>query len=115
MVGVAPILSYVVPIEGLPICVGGIDENGNRVCYGYTEETEEGTIGLLYMHYIADISGQYYLMSETEEWPTFPITITPAASKTTKSADMKPTSVQTFTNAPATFKTYYRSYCEAVK
>ena len=82
--------------------------------YGYTEETEEGTITLSYMHYIADISGQYYLMSETQEWPTFPITITPA-SKTTKSADMKPASVQTFTNAPATFKNYYRSYCEAVK
>ena len=105
---------YIYPIEGLPICVGGFDENGNRVCYGYTEETEEGTITLSYMHYIADISGQYYLMSETQEWPTFPITITPA-SKTTKSADMKPASIQTFTNAPATFKNYYRSYCEAVK
>lgn len=105
---------YIYPIEGLPICVGGIDENGNKVCYGYSEETDEGTVSIAFMHYIADISGQYYMISETEEWPTFPITITPA-SKATKSVEMKPASVQTFTNVPATFKTYYKSYCEAVK
>lgn len=106
---------YIYPVEGLPICAGLMDENGNRVCYGYSEELEDGTtISISYMLFIADIAGQYYLLSETEEWPTFPITITPA-SKATKSADAEIKSVQTFANAPHTLKTYYKSYCEAVK
>lgn len=106
---------YIYPMEGLPICVGMIDEEGNRVCYGYSEEMEDGTvINISYMHFIADISGQYYMLSETTEWPTFPITITPA-SKATKSAEVEKGSVQTFANAPYTLKTYYRSYCESVR
>ena len=106
---------YIWPIEGLPICVGLNDNEGNKACYGYSEEMEDGsTVSISFMLYIADIAGTYYMISETEEWPTFPITITPA-SKATKSAEMKPASVQKFTNAPKTFKTYYKSYCEAVK
>lgn len=106
---------YIYPIEGLPICVGGFDENGNRVCYGYSEELEDGsTVSIAFMHYIADIAGQYYMMSETAEWPTFPITITPA-SKATKSAEVEVKSAQTFSNAPKTVKTYYESNFKVAK
>ncbi|MBR2063373.1 MAG: hypothetical protein IJ971_01605 [Bacteroidales bacterium] len=106
--------TYIYPIEGLPICAGMTEEDGNRVCFGYSEETEDGVVIISHMQYIAAISGSYYMLSETQEWPTFPITITPA-SKVTKSAESQPVSVQTFTNAPRIFKTYYKSYCEAVK
>lgn len=106
---------YVYPIENLPICAGMTDEDGNRICFGYSEEMEDGSVvNILFMHYLADISGTLYMISETEDWPEFPITITPA-SKTTKSAEPQVKSVQTFANAPRTFKTYYKSYCEAVK
>ena len=53
-------------------------------------------------------------MSETAEWPTFPITITPA-SKATKSAEVEVKSAQTFSNAPKTVKTYYESNFKVAK
>lgn len=107
---------YIYPMEGLPICGGMVDEDGNRVCIGYSEEMEDGSVFIMsFMHYIADISGSYYMISNTKtnEFPTFPITITPAGE--TKSAEKEIRSVQKFTNTPHVMKTYYKSYYEAVR
>lgn len=105
---------YIYPIEGLPICAGMIDEEGNRTCIGYSEELEDGSVlNMKFMHFIADISGGYYMLSDTAEWPEFPITITPGTE--TKSEKTEIRRVNKFTNTPRILKTYYESYYEAVR
>lgn len=96
---------YFYPSIGLPICVGGFAEDGSRVVYGYTEETEEGLFSFAYMHFIAQIGTQWYGITNTSEWPTFPITITPAA-RTTRSSESAAENVQVVTNLVRPYKTF---------
>lgn len=97
---------YFYPSIGLPICVGGFAEDGSRVVYGYTEETEEGLFGFSLMHFIAQIGTQWYGITNTSEWPTFPITITPAARTTRSSESAAAENVQVVTNLVRPYKTF---------
>lgn len=93
--------------EGIyPVCMGG-DVEGGRICIGYSEEDEETgevVFALDHMHYIADIAGQYYGISETDTWPSFPITITPATR--TRSSAQYEKDVMTFANLVKTYKVF---------
>ncbi len=107
------------PIENLPICLGGMTEDGGRAAYGYEEEMEDGTVLTIeHMQYVAVLPDGYYLVSDTSEWPTFPIVITPYVEAGTASvSEVKDEykSVMKFTKAPRLIKTYYQSYLNAIK
>jgi len=92
---------YFYPEIGLPISLGGVLEDGSRVVYGYSEETEEGVFGFSIMHYIARIAEDWYGITNVQEWPTFPITVTPATSATRSSSEN--IHIQKFTQAPKTY------------
>ncbi len=106
------------PIETLPICIGGFAEDGSRVCYGYSEEAEDGsTLTIEYMQYVAYINEEFYGVNNVEAWPTFPIVITPrAASGTTvkSEAAMERKSVMMHTKAPKPIFTYYEMNKKAI-
>lgn len=94
---------YVYPVEEIPICVGGFDEDGNRVIIGYSEETEEGIVEMVSMRFLAKVSAGLLGLSETEEFPLFPMSITPAtATKAVSSNDTN--GVQVFTQMPKVLK-----------
>ena len=98
---------YIYPEEGVPACLGGFDENGNRLAIGYSEETADGVVQMAYMLYIADIEGQFYTVTSTKEWPLFPITITPATKAAQQSVKEFKGGKKTFNAlAPYTFKTF---------
>lgn len=106
---------YLYPVEEVPVCIGGSLEDGTRICIGYSEEDEETgeiLVEFAYAHYIADIAGSYYTISDTEVWPEFPITITPAeeTAASTKAASVEAKSVQMFTNTPRVFKAFPTSF-----
>ncbi len=103
------------PIENLPICIGGITEDGQRACISYTEEMEDGSMfSFDYMMYIAAIGDMYYMLSRTEAWPTFPIVITPSETAAQASVKEEIKGTQKFTQAPKPLKTYYQSYMNAI-
>ncbi len=107
------------PIDGLPICIGGFAEDGSRVCYGYSEEAEDGsTLTIEYMQYVAYINQGFYGVHNVEAWPTFPIVITPrettgtAAVKSEAAKERK--SVMMHTRAPKPVFTYYEMNKKAI-
>lgn len=78
---------YFYPVEDIPAFIGGYDEGGNRLAIGYTPEDGNGnTIEFVQAGYIASIGDQWYGITGTEEFPSYPITITPA-SETRAAAD----------------------------
>lgn len=60
----------------VPTCIGGFDENGNRVVIGYSDE-EAGVNMTLMCHFVV-IDGQPFFWEEPALIPTFPMTITAA-------------------------------------
>lgn len=94
---------YVYPVEEIPICVGGFDEDGNRVIIGYSEETEEGIVEMVSMRFLAKVSAGLLGLSETKEFPLFPILITPATATTAVSSN-DTNGVQVFTQMPKVLK-----------
>ena len=103
--------TYLYPAEGIPACLGGYDEEGNRLAIGYSEEAEDGSvIEMVYMHYIADIGGKFYMITDTQAWPTFPISITATTKASQQSVSefkgSKKTMNNPFSYNAKTFKAY---------
>lgn len=102
------------PIEGLPICVGGVEEDGNRTAYGYTEELEDGSKFIVdHMQFAAHFGNNQwgYITGWYETgFPSFPLQFTKKATASTASVSaVKPyKSVQTFANAPRITKNVYK-------
>ena len=77
---------YIYPAEGIPACMGGMTEDGQMVVEGYYEELENGSVvEMATMMYLAklEVDGKYYSITSVKEWPTFPLTVTPATKATT--------------------------------
>ena len=77
---------YIYPAEGVPACMGGMTEDGQMVVEGYSEELEDGSVvEMATMMYLVKLQadGKYYGITNTNEWPTFPLTVTPATKATT--------------------------------
>lgn len=107
------------PYEGIPICIGGLLEDGTRISEGYEESWENESTGEMEsyavhdMLYLADIPDYGYgVISDIGEqgaFPSFPITITPAESASQYSTDMgfKSSKISfKITETPAAFKAY---------
>ena len=98
------------PIEGLPICVGGVEEDGSRTAYGYVEELEDGSKFIVdHMQFAAHFGNNQwgYITGWFETgFPSFPMTFTKKTTASTASVSaVKPyKSVQTFANAPRAAK-----------
>ena len=97
---------YIYPAAGIPACLGGMTEDGTRVVIGYSEEAEDGSViemaSMLYLVKL-EVDSQYYTITSTTEWPTFPLTVTPtAATKSASSVEFK--GVQSFTKMPKAYK-----------
>lgn len=60
----------------VPTCIGGFDENGNRVVIGYSDE-ESGVNMTLMSHFVV-IDEQPFFWEDPALIPTFPMTITAA-------------------------------------
>ena len=99
----------------IPICVGGMTEDGTLAAYGYSEtwENEDGSEGsyvVNHMAYIAYFSSakQMSFLSATYEtgFPSFPITITPAEEAATRSAAPAVKNVQKVTNLVKPYRTF---------
>ncbi len=100
---------YIWPTD--PICVGGFDEAGNRVSYGYPIEYEGKTYEIAQMLYIGVIGDEVGAgIMGVKEWPTFPITITPNTKAAPASVEKEYKSVCKFTKAPKPIMTFYKSY-----
>lgn len=70
---------YFYAAEGIPAFIGGYDEEGNRLAIGYTPKDNSGnTIEFIQAGFVAEISSTWYMITETEQFPSYPITITPA-------------------------------------
>ena len=79
---------------------------------GYSEELEDGSvIAMETMMYLVNLEadGKWYNITKTEEWPTFPLTVTPA-TKTQSVKECKGGKKTLNPLAPKTFKTY--SLCD---
>ena len=77
---------YIYPAEDIPACMGGMTEDGQMVVEGYSEELEDGSVvEMATMLYLVKLEadGQYYGITSVKEWPTFPLTVTPATKATT--------------------------------
>ena len=69
------------PADGVPACLGGTLEDGSMLVEGYSEELEDGSvIAMETMMYLVNLEadGKWYNITSTKEWPTFPLTVTPA-------------------------------------
>lgn len=100
------------PVEGIPAFLGGYDENGGRLAIAYEPEDENGNpITFDKAGFVASIGGSWYTITGVTEFPTFPITITPATSTSTYSVkEFKGGKKSLNTLAPKTFNTF--SLCE---
>lgn len=100
------------PAEGIPAFLGGYDENGGRLAIAYEPQDENGeTIVFDKAGYVASIGGSWYTITGVTEFPTFPITITPATSTSTYSIkEFKGGKKSLNPLAPKTFNTF--SLCE---
>ena len=101
------------PMVGLPICAGGIDEDGSRAIYGYSEQLEDGSMFIVdHLQFAANFGNNQwgYITSWYETgFPSFPAKLTRRATATTSSVENGSyKSVQMFTNAPKPIKTYYQ-------
>ena len=77
---------FIYPAEGIPACLGGFTEDGSMAVIGYSEELEDGSVvEMATMMYLAKLEadGKYYGITSVKEWPTFPLTVTPATKATT--------------------------------
>lgn len=103
--------TYFYTEEGFVLCMGGDTDEG-RVCISYQYQDEETGDLMPYFdhaHFIAEIGEEWYGISNTDAWPSFPISITPTAEATSCSVQ-KVNNVQKFTLAPKTFKAYATNY-----
>lgn len=105
---------YIYPAEGIPACMGGMTEDGQMVVEGYSEELEDGSVvEMATMMYLAKLEadGKYYGITSVKEWPTFPLTVTPAAKATTYAVKEFKGGKKTLNPlAPKTFKAF--SLCD---
>lgn len=102
---------YIYPISGFPICQGGVNEDGSLTAIGYEETDEEGnSISIKHMQFSVATEEGFYQLSNTQEWPEFPVTITKKTSaevQTLSAEGQERKSVQKFTNAPKPLRYYY--------
>lgn len=70
-------------IGDYPMCIGTVTDNGSRMVGIYQEESFTFT----HMQFLAEWPDGLYKVTHTTEFPTFPITVTPATK--TKSIDCK--------------------------
>lgn len=100
------------PVEGIPAFLGGYDENGGRLAIAYEPEDENGNpITFDKAGFVASIGGSWYTITGVTEFPTFPITITPATNATTNAVKEFKGGKKTLNPlAPKTFKTF--SLCD---
>lgn len=82
---------YIYPEAGVPACLGGVTEEGEKIVIGYSEEMEDGSLlEMTTMMYLVQLEadGNFYNITSTTEWPTFPLTVTPAtATASTRSVE----------------------------
>ena len=100
------------PADGVPACLGGTLEDGSMLVEGYSEELEDGSvIAMDTMMYLVNLEadGKWYNITSTEEWPTFPLTVTPA-TKTQSVKEFKGGKKTLNPLAPKTFKAF--SLCD---
>ena len=101
---------YIYPADGIPACLGGFTQDGQMVVEGYAEELEDGSVvEMATMMYLAKLEkdGKWYGITSVKEWPTFPLTVTPATKATTNAAKEFKGSTKTLNPfAPKTFKTF---------
>ena len=100
------------PADGVPACLGGTLEDGSMLVEGYSEELEDGSvIAMETMMYLVNLEadGEWYNITSTKEWPTFPFTVTPAI-KTQSVKEFKGGKKTLNPLAPKTFKTF--SLCD---
>lgn len=100
------------PVEGIPAFLGGYDDNGGRLAIAYEPEDENGNpITFDKAGFVASIGGSWYTITGVTEFPTFPITITPATTATTKAVKEFKGGKKTLNPlAPKTFKAF--SLCD---
>lgn len=105
---------YFYPADGIPACLGGTLEDGSMLVEGYSEEQEDGSvIAMETMMYLVNLEadGKWYNITSTKEWPTFPLTVTPATKATTNAVKEFKGGKKTLNPlAPKTFNTF--SLCE---
>ena len=105
---------YIYPADGIPACLGGMTEDGQMVVEGYSEELEDGSVvEMATMMYLAKLEkdGKWYGITSVKEWPTFPLTVTPATKATTNSVKEFKGGKKTLNPlAPKTFKAF--SLCD---
>ena len=106
---------YIYPAEGIPACMGGMTEDGQMVVEGYSEELEDGSVvEMATMMYLVNLEADpqnWYTITNTKEWPTFPLTVTPATQATTYAVKEFKGGKKTLNPlAPKTFKTF--SLCD---
>lgn len=96
------------PVEGIPAFLGGYDENGGRLAIAYEPQDENGNpITFDKAGFVASIGGSWYTITGVTEFPTFPITITPATKATTNAVKEFKGGKKTLNPfAPKTFKTF---------
>lgn len=100
------------PADGVPACLGGTLEDGSMLVEGYSEEMEDGSvIAMETMMYLVNLEadGEWYNITSTKEWPTFPLTVTPATN-TQSVKEFKGGKKTLNPLAPKTFKTF--SLCD---
>ena len=100
------------PADGVPACLGGTLEDGSMLVEGYSEELEDGSvIAMETMMYLVNLEadGKWYNITSTKEWPTFPLTVTPA-TKTQSVKEFKGGKKTLNPLAPKTFKAF--SLCD---
>lgn len=81
---------YIWPEAGVPACIGGLTEDGEKMVIGYSEEMEDGSmLEMTTMMYLVQLEAdsQFYGITSVTEWPTFPITVTPATTTSALSVD----------------------------
>ena len=98
--------------EGVPAFIGGHDENGNKIAIGYEAQDNNGNpIPFDKAGFLAQIEGQWYTFTGVTDFPTFPITITPATKATTCAVKEFKGGKKTINSlTPKTFNTF--SICE---
>ena len=105
---------YIYPKEGIPACMGGMTEDGQMVVEGYSEELEDGSVvEMATMMYLVKLEadGKWYGITNVKEWPTFPLTVTPATKATTYAVKEFKGGKKTLNPlAPKTFKAF--SLCD---
>ena len=96
--------------EDVPVCIGGMYEDGTLGAIGYSEEWEENGTKQSYvvskMNFVVNLNNSWYYISGTYNtgFPTFPLTITPATKSSAKAKSAK--KVRTMSLASDSVKEY---------